>query len=92
MARVGAVSTNPDLLVSAFDDGKGGSALVMLNRSVTPQRVSIHWTGREWQQVERTSPYLDNADSAPGAASAQDQVIQPGEILTLSTAAAPVVP
>jgi O-glycosyl hydrolase len=92
MVRVGAASTNPDLLVSAFDDGKGGSALVMLNRSVTPQHVSIHWTGREWQQAERTSPYLDNADSTPGAASAQDQLIQPGEILTLTTAAAPAVP
>jgi hypothetical protein len=42
--------------------------------------------------VERTSPYLDNADSTPGAASAQDQLIQPGEILTLTTAAAPAVP
>ena len=92
MVRVGAASTNPDLLVSAFDDGQGGSALVMLNRSVTPQHVSIHWPGRQWQQVERTSPYLDNADSTPAAAGAQDVVIQPGEILTLSTVAAPAVP
>jgi O-glycosyl hydrolase len=92
MVRVGATSTNPDLLASAFDDGKGGSALVMLNRSVAPQRVSIHWAGRAWQQVERTSPYLDNADSIPASASAQEQVIQPGEILTLSTVVAPAVP
>ncbi|MGB6430797.1 MAG: glycoside hydrolase family 30 beta sandwich domain-containing protein [Candidatus Acidiferrales bacterium] len=92
MVRVGAASTNPDLLVSAFDDGKGGSVVVMLNRSVTAQRVSINWAGRAWQQVERTSPYLDNADSAAGSLSARVQVVEPGEIVTISTTAAPAVP
>ena len=90
MVRVGVSSSNPDLLVSAFDDGQGGSALVMLNRSLTAQRVSIHWTGREWRQVERTSPYLENADSAVDA-SGTPQVVQPGEILTFSTMAATAV-
>jgi hypothetical protein len=78
--------------VSAFDDGKGGSVVVLLNRSVTAQRVSINWAGRAWQQVERTSPYLDNADSAAGSLGARVQVVEPGEIVTISTVAAPAVP
>ncbi|MGB6546811.1 MAG: hypothetical protein WBE97_14425 [Candidatus Acidiferrales bacterium] len=89
MVRVSAASTNPDLLVSAFDDGKIGSTLVILNRSVTAQHVSINWAGRQWQQIERTNPYLDNADSSADPSHARDVVIQPGEIVTLSTIAAP---
>jgi O-glycosyl hydrolase len=91
MVRVGAASSNPDILVSAFDDGKGGSTLVMLNRSVNAQHVAIHWTARQWNQIERTSPYLDNTDSNADAAHPQDVMIQPGEIVTLSTVAAPAI-
>ena len=91
MVRVGASSSNPDLLVSAFDDEKVGSTLVILNRSLTAQRVSIHWTGRVWRQVEHTSPYLENADSAGDASGAPQQVVQPGEIVTFSTIAATAV-
>jgi O-glycosyl hydrolase len=91
MVRVGAASSNSDVLVSAFDDGKAGSTLVILNRSITAQHVAIHWPERQWNQIERTSPYLDNTDSSADASHAQDVVIQPGEIVTLSTVAAPVI-
>ncbi len=85
MVRVGAASTNPDMLVSAFDDGKDGSTVVILNRSVTAQRLSVQWPGKQWKQVERTSPYLGNEDSIPDASGTLHTIVQPGEILTLST-------
>lgn len=85
MMRIGAESDNPDLLASAFDDGKGGSTIVLLNRSVTAQRVSVQWPGKQWKQIERTSQYLENQDSTLDARSPQYAIVQPGEILTLST-------
>ena len=47
MVRVSADSDNRDVLASAFDDGKGGSTIVLLNRSVTAQHVSVQWPGTQ---------------------------------------------
>jgi hypothetical protein len=80
MTRVTATSNNSDLLTTAFEDAHHAT-LIVLNRSTTPQRLNIQWTGKYWTQVERTSQTAENATSAytPG-----DLTVQPGEILTIS--------
>jgi len=81
MHRVSATSDNSDLLTSAFEDDQRAT-LVVMNRSTVPQHLRVEWQGKRWSQIERTSPYLENATS--GAISS-DTVVQPGEIVTLST-------
>lgn len=88
MQRVKASVSDPNLLVTAFDDAKGDATLVVLNRSTEARRLDVHWNGVQWRQLERTSQYLPNADSAPPA----QLIIKPGEILTLSTVEAQPVP
>jgi O-glycosyl hydrolase len=80
MQRVAATSSNPDLLTTAFADATH-STLIVLNRSTTPQRLTVDWTGAHWTELERTSQTSANATSPlhPG-----DLVISPGEIVTLS--------
>ncbi len=84
MKRVDASSSNPDLLTSAFVDG-AKATLIVLNRSTESQKLDVHWTGRRWTEIERTSLYAENEVSAsvPGEID-----VQPGEIVTLSTFAA----
>ena len=55
--------------------------MVVLNRSNAPQRLKVNWSGTAWREMERTSPYLENAVSDVPT----DVVVQPGEIVTLST-------
>lgn len=81
MQRVGATASDGDLLVTAFRGAYGEATLVVLNRSTTRQRLGLHWPGVQWRQLERTSLYLQNADSAVPS----QLTIAPGEILTLST-------
>ena len=80
MTRVSATSSNPDLLITAFEDTHRGT-LIILNRSATPQRLNIQWTGKHWTQIERTSQTAENATSA---ITHGEVTVQPGEILTLS--------
>jgi hypothetical protein len=82
MYRVGATSDNPDVLVSGYEDGKGRSTLVVMNRSTSAQRISVDWNGQHWAQIERTNPYSENATSSKVSA---DELVQPGEIVVLST-------
>jgi O-glycosyl hydrolase len=86
MVRVDATSSNPDLLVTAFEDGKGGRTLVALNRSTEPQTLSLDWAGGAMKQVERVSFYEDNTVSNDTGS----VKIEPGEIVTLSNVPAPV--
>lgn len=81
MQRVAAASSNPNLLVTAFRGANGQATIVAMNRSTTAQRLTIQWPGVKWQQLERTSLYLQNADSTVPS----QTIIQPGEIVTLST-------
>lgn len=81
MQRVAAASSNPNLLVTAFRGAHGQATIVAMNRSTTAQHLTIHWPGVKWQQLERTSLYLQNADSQVP----WQIVVQPGEIVTLST-------
>jgi O-glycosyl hydrolase len=84
MHRVGAKSSEADLLVAAFD-GAGKSTLVAMNRSTEPQQLQTEWQGKHWSRIERTGPTLENVESSsvPG-----EVVVEPGEIVVLSTFAA----
>ncbi len=84
MKRVESESSNPDLLTSAFEDGAKAS-IIVLNRSTEPQKIDVRETGRHWTEIERTSPYSENESSA---SLPTDIIVQPGEIVTLSTFAA----
>ena len=81
MKRVDAKASNPDLLTAAFEDGTKATAVV-LNRSTEPQQIDMRWAGRRWSEIERTGLSSENEDSAPPPA---EIVVQPGEIVTLST-------
>jgi O-glycosyl hydrolase len=81
MRRVYASSTNPDLLVSAFESNSGQKTLIALNRSTSPQALTVNWPETTWNGMERVSQYAENA---PGAVPAKI-LVQPGEIVTLST-------
>jgi hypothetical protein len=80
MTRVASTSLNPDLLTAAFEDANRAS-LIVVNRSTTPQRLKVDWTGKRWTQFERTSQTLENVAST---IIPSEIVVQPGEILTLS--------
>lgn len=84
MKRVGTASSNPDLLTAEFEDS-AKATLIVLNRSTEPQKLAVQWTGRRWTEIERTSLYSENevSPSVPN-----ELVVQPGEIVTLSTFAA----
>jgi len=80
MTRVSATSENTDLLTAAFEDPQHAT-LIVLNRSVMPQRLHVTWNGRRWAQIERTSQTEENAVSTSVPT---EIVVQPGEIVTLS--------
>jgi O-glycosyl hydrolase len=84
MKRVDSASPNSDLLTSAFADG-GKATLIVVNRSTEPQKLDVQWTGERWTEIERTNQYSENETSASVPA---EIVVQPGEIVTLSTFAA----
>lgn len=85
MRRVNASSTNPDLLISAFENNSGQKTLIALNRSTSPQTLTVNWPGTTWSGMERVSQYAENApESVPATI-----LIQPGEIVTLSTLVLP---
>jgi O-glycosyl hydrolase len=83
MVRVEARASNPDLLTTAFVGNNGARTLVLLNRSVTPQRIRVDWEGKPFRFLEWVSPYEDNA--AFPAPSSSEIVAPPGAIATLST-------
>lgn len=83
MTRIGAASDNPDLLAGAYANGKD-ETLVMLNRSTSVQRVTLHAGNVDWKQIEHTSLYSENGDS-PVTSPLTEITVNPGEIVTLST-------
>jgi hypothetical protein len=80
MTRVGADSDDPELLTTAFANGQN-ETLVMVNRAATPRNVTVRAATRPWVEMERTGPEEENAVSAVPA----EIVVQPGEIVVLST-------
>jgi O-glycosyl hydrolase len=81
MKRLDTKTSNPDLLVAAFEDGEK-STLIVLNRSTEAQRLDIRWPSKQWHEIERTSLYSESETSTSVPA---ELVVQPGEIVTLST-------
>jgi O-glycosyl hydrolase len=81
MRRVEANTSNPDLLTAAFEDAARATVIV-LNRSTEPQRLDVQWGGRMWSEIEHTGLYSENETSASLPA---EIIVQPGEIVTLST-------
>jgi hypothetical protein len=85
MTRVDATSSNPDLLVSAYEDKNKARTLIATNRSTAPQTLKVDWSGTVWREMERVSQYAENKSEPISKAI----VIQPGEIITLSTLVLP---
>jgi hypothetical protein len=82
MKRVGADSSDGDLLTTAFADGDKAT-VVMVNRAATPRRVSVGG-GMKWVEMERTGLSEENA-----VGSVPDEVlVAPGEIVVLSSVTA----
>ena len=80
MVRVDALSSNPDLLVTAYENNEKARTVIAANRSTTPQTLIVTWPGTRWKELERVSQYAENApDTVPDKI-----VVQPGEIVTLS--------
>jgi O-glycosyl hydrolase len=86
MVRVDANSSNPDLLVTAYENGQKARTLIATNRGTTPQMLTVNWPGTAWNELERVSQYAENAREAMPA----KILIQPGEIVTLSTLVLPL--
>lgn len=80
MQRIGVETGDPDLLASAFADGKN-ETVVMINRSTTARRLAIQGESHPWAEMEQTGLEEENAVSAVPA----EVVVEPGEILVLST-------
>jgi O-glycosyl hydrolase len=80
MKRIGVESPDPDLLATAFA-GDSNETLVLVNRSSAPRSVTVQGATAAWKEIERTGFEEANAVSAVPAG----LVIQPGEIVVLST-------
>ncbi|MBN1421858.1 MAG: hypothetical protein JXP34_23995 [Planctomycetes bacterium] len=88
MARVEASSTCADLLASAFEGADGARTVILLNRALTPARVSVAGASGRFSWLERVDPYRENEISPspdPCPAGATEVVVPPGAIATLST-------
>jgi hypothetical protein len=80
MQRIGAETGDPDLLATAFADANN-ETLVAVNRSATARRLTVSGAAHPWAEMERIGIEEENAVSqAP-----QEIVVQPGEIVVLST-------
>jgi hypothetical protein len=80
MQRVGVETGDPDLLATGFADGQN-QTLVVVNRSGTARKLTVQGANHPWAEVERTGIEEENAVTAVPA----EVVVEPGEILVLST-------
>jgi O-glycosyl hydrolase len=83
MVRVEARASDRDVLAAAFTGANGARTLVVLNRSLKPQRIDVKWSGKPFRFLEWASPNAENSVSP--ASPASDLVVPPGAIATLST-------
>ena len=86
MHRVDAISSNPDLLVSAFV-GDEGETVVLVNRSQHEIHCSISPGMGAFRYMERTSQYYQNQVKILPEMDENifELKILPGEIITLSS-------
>ncbi len=80
MQRIGVETGDPDLLATAFAGGQN-ETLVVVNRSSTARSLTVQGATHAWAEMERTGLEEVNAVSAVPP----EVVIQPGEIVVLST-------
>ena len=80
MKRIGADTGDPDLVATAFADGQN-ETLVVVNRSDTAREIKVQGAAHPWAEMERTGIEEVNAVSAAPT----QIVVQPGEIVVLST-------
>jgi O-glycosyl hydrolase len=83
MVRVDVDSSNPDLLATAYEGSHNERTLIATNRGTTLQTLTVNWPGITWNVLERVSQYAENQPEAVPS----KILIQPGEIVTLSTVA-----
>jgi len=80
MKRIEVNGADNDLLTTAFADGKD-ETLVMINRATTARTVTVRGMSSSWVEMERVGLEEENEVSAVPA----EIVVQPGEILAIST-------
>ena len=80
MQRIGVETGDPDLLATAFADAQN-ETLVVIIRSTTSRRLDLQGASHAWAEIEHTG--LEDENSV--APFRTENVIQPGEILVLST-------
>jgi O-glycosyl hydrolase len=85
MVRVDASSSNPDLLVSAYEGKDKMRTVIATNRSTSPQSLTVNWPGTTWSEMELVSQYEENQRQA----GSNRTLIQPGEIVVFSTLVLP---
>jgi Glycosyl hydrolase family 30 beta sandwich domain len=86
MTRVGAASSNPNVLATAFRGADGARTLILLNRSAVAQKVAVKWLGAQFRYLETASPRAENhvAPSPQPAGGGLEVLVDPGAIVTLS--------
>ncbi len=80
MQRIGVETGDPDLLATAYANGQD-ETVVVINRSTTARKLAVQGATHPWAEMERTGPEEENSVSAVP----QEIVVQPGEIIVLST-------
>ncbi len=85
MVRIDASSSSPDLLVTAYEGSQKERTLIATNRGIVPQTLAVNWPGTSWGEMERVSQYAENSPEAVPT----KILIEPGEIVTLSTLVLP---
>ena len=80
MQRIGVETGDPDLLATAFADAQN-ETLVVIIRSTPSRRLDLQGASHAWAEIEHTG--LEDENSV--APFRTGNVIQPGEILVLST-------
>jgi hypothetical protein len=80
MQRIGVETDDRDLLTTAFAEGQN-ETLVMVNRGTVALKVAVQGAARPWAEMERTGLEEGNAVFSVPA----EVVVQPGEIVVLST-------
>jgi hypothetical protein len=84
MVRSEAVSSDPDVMASAFKDKNGRTTLVLLNRGTSPAEVKWTWPEAKPTTAELTDPYHQNQILTEAPAPSKPIIIPGGGIVTLS--------
>ena len=81
MVRVETESSDPGLLVSAYEGPAGNRTAIVINSSTAPRSIRIDWPGSPFTVLEVSGPYAANEVHK---SIHNPLIIQPGEIMTLS--------